>query len=303
MRWVLLLVGWVWTVSAAAQGSMPFYARPGGPRLGEAAPAALRLGTPQGSGREAVLDAWAPLAQLRRTGRADYPWRVGPGGAPLAARPGGPTIGRAEEGMVAREAERRKGWVRLQRRGWVPEAATPARNPNPGRPEAPAPAHRDLVLHAAPGGGDTVALLRRPGAARALERRGAWVRVQLEGWLPAGQAPATPSPTPAAASLRPSDVRARPDAYRGARVRWRVEVLGLERADSLRPDFRPGEAFLLVRRPEGDAGLVYLALPEALVPAAQRFAPLQRVLVIGRLRTGRARPTGHPLVDVDTLIF
>lgn len=317
MRRALGIACVAWASSLAAQGSVPFYARPGGPRLAEVAPVAVRLGAVQGAGREAVLEAWAPAAGLRRTGRAAYPWQVGPGGVTLAARPGGVSIGRAEAGMVAEEAERRGSWIRLRRRGWVPgttprsapsatRAPAPASGPPSAAASAPATNVRGLPLRSRPGGRDTVALvLRHSGPLRAVERRGAWVRVQVDGWLPAAAAPALtePAAVPTTASPRPRDVRARPDAYQGARVRWRVEVLGLERADSLRPDFRPGEAFLLARRPEGEPGLVYLALPEALVPVAQRFAPLQRIVVLGRLRTARARPTGHPLVAVDTLIY
>jgi hypothetical protein len=153
------------------------------------------------------------------------------------------------------------------------------------------------VLLAAPGG-DTLAIVRAPGTIDVVGADGDWVRVRIEGWLHRDQAPTAQGRD--AAGL--ADLRANPDRYAGTLVRWRVQNLGLQRADSLRSDMTPGEAYLLTRDPGGEAGFVYVTVPQEHLRAATELAPLQRVEIVGRVRVGRSPLTGHPILDLVELL-
>lgn len=95
-----------------------------------------------------------------------------------------------------------------------------------------------------------------------------------------------------------ASLRADPNSYAGAVVRWRVQNLGVEYADSLRSDMPIGEPYLLVRDPGGEPGLVYLLVPRRLLSQAIGLAPLQRFEAVARVRTGRSPLTDHPILEI-----
>lgn len=149
-------------------------------------------------------------------------------------------------------------------------------------------------------GGDTLSVLDDQAAPELLESDGEWVRVRLEGWMraPAGGAGALAAPR----GLRLSQLRAEPERYRGQRVRWRVQFLGVERADELRPDIPPGRTFTLLRDPGGEPGFVYALVPPALAERVATLTPLERIVIVGEIVTGRSELTGHPILEIVELL-
>jgi hypothetical protein len=91
------------------------------------------------------------------------------------------------------------------------------------------------------------------------------------------------------------------DELRGRVIQWDLQFISLERAENIRTDFYEGEPFLLTRT--GDAGgmFVYVAIPPERLREAEGLSPLERIRVVGRLRTGSARLTGSPILELLSL--
>lgn len=96
-------------------------------------------------------------------------------------------------------------------------------------------------------------------------------------------------------------LRANPDEYAGARLRWTVRFLSLERAEPERIDFYEGEPFLLARAPDPGDGLIYVAVPPELLAAAEKLRPLQTLDMLVRVRTGRSALLRVPILDLLAL--
>ncbi len=132
-----------------------------------------------------------------------------------------------------------------------------------------------------------------------LARDGGWTRVRVEGWV--RDAELIPADTALRLSLTAADLRAAPDGARGAVVRWDVQFIAVQRADQLRRDLRVGEPYILARGPGSESGLLYLAIPAALLAEVERFEPLQSLIVTARVRAGRSEPVGIPVLDLLTV--
>jgi hypothetical protein len=77
--------------------------------------------------------------------------------------------------------------------------------------------------------------------------------------------------------------------------------MGLQTADPLRKDLTDGEPYILARGPAGEEALLYLAIPPSLLSEARQLAPLTKVLITARVRTGRSEPTGVPVLDLQSI--
>ena len=163
-------------------------------------------------------------------------------------------------------------------------------------PDHPRAAPEPRAILAAPGG-DTLAMLAGQAAPELLESDGEWARVRVEGWVRAAAGAFAAPP-----GLRLSQVRAEPERYRGQRVRWRVQFLGVERADELRPDIPSGRAFALLRDPGGEPGFVYALVPSTLVERVTTLTALARIEIVGEIVTGRSELTGHPILEILELL-
>jgi hypothetical protein len=157
------------------------------------------------------------------------------------------------------------------------------------------PAPAEVALLSAPGA-DTLGRLRGGTSAEVIEERAGWLRVRLEGWVPVDAPLQVRRGTETDLGLLA--VREDPDRHRGAVVRWRVQYIGLQRADSLRSDMPRGQPYLLARDPGGAVGFVYVTVPQQLLPAVTGLAPLQRIEIRGRVVTGRSPLTGHPILEL-----
>ncbi len=261
---------------------------------------------------------WAP--SVAETDRGGFDLRVrADGGENLRFQPQGQVVARLMEGCLLESISSSGNWRQVRRRGWVwkpslemnpPAAATTAGgDPVAASEAAAAPEDRgptvltaptSLVVHSTPDG-DTIAQFRPGAQAQILGRTGDWVRVRLDGWIYGPAALDSALNLADSGDLSPAQLRADPSRYRGALVRWRVQIVSLQRAERARTDFEEGEPFLLARGAAGDAGFVYLAVPEALVQRAESLSPLEYVTIVGRVRTGRSAQVGSPVIDLTDI--
>ena len=259
------------------------------------------------------LEGWIWTRSLQTTDRLGFDLVVSV--APrenLRSEPSGEIRARLVEGTLLDRIEEVPGWTRIRRTGWVwaesvdlaEEPASPgAAQPSP-RPQAPAEERwwrggsRGAPVLSGPDG-DTLALARPGADLRVLAREGNWIRVRLEGWswAPEGVAVDTQGPE-AAVDLTPAEVVQNPQIHRGKTVTWELQFISLERAEKIRTDFYEGEPFLLTRTASGGSLFVYVAVPPDRLGEVEGLIPLERVRVVGRLRTGAAALTGNPILDL-----
>jgi hypothetical protein len=147
--------------------------------------------------------------------------------------------------------------------------------------------------------GDTLAVGRPDTEFQVLARQGNWARVRLEGWVWAPSGEETDSVAPGIVSgASPDEVVQTPEAYRGQVVSWELQFVSLEEAERVRTDFYEGEPFLLTRATSGDRVFVYVAIPPERLEEVQGLVPLERIQVVGRIRTGAAALTQNPILDL-----
>jgi hypothetical protein len=305
-----------------------FYQAAAGRRLAQLAKgAALEQGVTQGAWTQVTLDGWifatsvgpakVPGFELQVTRAPTENLRIAPEGAVLA---------RLTVGFALDKVGDQGRWVHVRRQGWVRRAALqPVADPGPatatapspsaGRPTAPAAAQpdtnppaavdparvqsaRSTTLFRAPdGAGDAALAANAP--LKVLGRTGEWTRVQLEGWVKTADLQTAPPGVLIGVSA--AELRAEPERYVGVTLRWTLQAIALRTADDLRPDIPDGATYLLARGPMPERGFVYVVVPQAKRAAVEALAPLATVQATVRVRTGRSRFIGNPVVDLVTL--
>lgn len=269
-----------------------------------------------------ALEGWVWARSAAATTRDGHDLVVArAAGENLRAEPNREILARLENGCLLDELERRPGWIRVRRVGWMfgrslqrltaadePEegAAAPAREtarPAPSYDTVTAGLDRAVVgpgtiLWRAPGG-DSAGTLADDTPVRILARAEGWVRVFAEGWVRADDLePSTPG---VLIGVSGAEVRARPSEYQGRLVRWLVRYIAVQRADELRPEIPSGERYVLVRGPLPETGFIYLVVSDEQRGLFERLPPLTELEIIGRVRVGRSQYLGNPiltLVDV-----
>ncbi len=277
---------------------------------------------------------WEPSLQRRDGGSFDLIVSAQEG-ENLRDGPGGRVIGRLNSGTLLNETGRDPGWIHVERTAWIwnaslstaggvapaPAPAPPREAPPATRPPAeatPAPAApatppggewvragaRGSAVLAAPDG-DTLAVARSGSELRITGREGNWARVRVEGWvwMPSTRAADAPAgaDAPPDVILRDATVSAMtrdPASFRGRLVSLTLQYISLERAEAVRTDFLEGEPFLLLRSTEADRTFVYVAVPPELLPSVSGLQPLERLQLVGRVRTGAAALTGNPVLEL-----
>src|SRR5690606_9567579 len=226
---------------AAPDGAIPATVQEGTP---------LPLGRRQGAWQEVTLEGWIWHESVRaeRNGPHDLVVAARPT-ENLRAAPNGDLLALVRTGMRLEQVERAGNWVRVRRTGWVranavrttaaqaasgPEEAPrqqaaasdpPAADVPPPAADTPPPAGgaarvgpAGAALLGRPGA-DTLARIR-PGAAVTVgPREGEWVRIRLDGWVPAasvGSATAGDVLTDVTAAALAED----PGAFNGKIVEW-----------------------------------------------------------------------------------
>lgn len=253
----------------------------------------------------------------------------------------GRILGELRPGAGLRVLERRGSWARMQRDAWVPASAVaasapPATTKSPTSPTsstssaspapstgrapeaasstepatvgtsstAPAPAGAlragaATSIRSAPTG-DVVARLEPGAVVMPVARDRGWVRVRLEAWV--AESLLTPTDTSFGATLTAADLKLDPVGHKGRVVRWAVEVVSLQKADALRRDLGTDEPYLLAMGPGSENAILYIAVPPALLEEAGALAPLSRVIVTARVRSGRSEPTGAPVLELLSVV-
>jgi len=318
----LLLLGTAPAVSAqtaSVRTQENFRAEPNGTIVGQVMPGTM-LGVVGRQGRwvEATLEGWVWLPSLQRRDGGAFDLSVSAsGGENVRAEPQGRIVARLEQGTLLEEVERITGWIRVRRTAWIwdgsvavqaPPPPAPVRAPAPAAPEAPTPpAAAVRAFSVGPGGapvlsapdGDTLAR-GFPGAdLGVLGREGNWLRVRMEGWVWAPEAAGLEAggEEGVVTEVTPEALVEDGERYRGRLVSLSLQFIALERAERVRTDFFEGEPYLLTRG-EGSQGFVYVAIPPERVEAVRGLTPLERIRVVGRVRTGAAVVTGRPILDL-----
>jgi hypothetical protein len=235
------------------------------------------------------------------------------GGENFRDEPSGRIAARLVEGTRLEELERVPGWARVRRTAWGWSAALYFRGQHPaaqergreageGAPERTrwlrGPAAMAPILSAPDG--DTIGQVRGGSDLRVVTREGNWARVQLEGWVwvPALGEEDEPADGSIVTDIAAQDLAADPDRHRGRRVELTLQYISLERAERVRTDFYEGEPFLLTRSVGDERIFVYVAVPPERMGEVEDLTPLERIRLVGRVRTGAAALTGNPVLDL-----
>ena len=134
---------------------------------------------------------------------------------------------------------------------------------------------------------------------RVLSRNGEWTRVQFEGWVKGGELQAAPAGV--LVGVTAAELRAEPQRYVGQVLRWRLEFIAIQKADELRPDIPAGSSYVLGRGPLPERGFVYVIVSDSKLPAFHALTPLATIQVTARVRNGRSRYLGNPVVELISL--
>jgi hypothetical protein len=244
----------------------------------------------------------------------------------LRSSAGGALVAKLAQGFLLTRIADDGAWVRVQRSGWVRTSglepigdgsvassttADSARLP-PGRrtgggdsdtaASAAEPGRvqptRLTPMYRAPDGPEAGALSPETPL-RVIGRTGEWTRVQVEGWV--RNADLEMAPPGVLVGVSAAELRADPARYQGKVVQWGLQYVATQVADDLRPDIPMGMTYVLARGPLPERGFVYVIVPEGRKPLIETLTPLADIRITGRVRAGRSRFLGNPVVDLITL--
>ncbi len=318
----------------AVRRATAFRKEPGGTQLGMLQPGArVPTGRTRGGWVEVTLDGWIYAPSVARTTRDGFDLVVSAdGGENLRAAPNGAMVAKLSRGALLDRRTTQGRWVRVRREGWALRSAFAERTagrrdgasgdavrapspqpsvPPPGGgaaapPAGPVAPSSDRVatatnaLLAAEPGGAGIATLADGAEGEVIARSGEWVKVRIEGWLPAGDA--RPAPGGALRGVSTSEVRAQPDRYTGQLIEWRLQLVAVQTADALRPELPEGREYLLARGPLPEPGYVYVIVSP---PQAARFkgmAPLSEFTGRVILRAASTRWLPNPVVELAEVV-
>ncbi|HYT04257.1 MAG TPA: hypothetical protein VEM13_05180 [Gemmatimonadales bacterium] len=291
-----------------------FYQEAGGKRLARLARGAvLAAGDTQADWLGVTLEGWIFTTSVGATARAGFDLAVTR--APeenLRSAPAGALVGRLPQGfLLNRVVEASNGrWVHVSRSGWVERADaeplaqvasarsadTSASSSAPVDPSRLESARR-TVLYRAPEG-PPAGTLAPAAPLRVLGRSGEWTRVELQGWVKSADLQTAPPGVLVGVSA--AELRADPQRYLGQMLRWTVQFISLQQADELRPEMPFGATYFLARGPLPERGFVYVVVPESKRAAFESVTPLATLQVTARVRSGRTRFLGNPVLDLTS---
>lgn len=294
-----------------------FLSDPGGTRLGR-----IYTGAPVTSGRarsghtEVTLDGWVFRRSLQPANRDGHTLSIARGPAEnLRQTPNGRVLARLVLGCLLDEVERRGGWVHVRRTGWVASAAftgggattmpsapraetTVAQATPPAAAEVDprrAVARRRLQLFRAPDAAPA-GTLEAGTSLRITARAGGWVRVEAQGWVRENEIRVSDAGILTGVSA--AELRSQPDEFRGKLLRWTIQFISLQTADELRPDFAPGQRYILARGPAPEYAFIYVVVPAAKLDEVGRLEPLARVEIVARVLNGRSAYLANPILEL-----
>ncbi len=302
-----------------------FYQAVGGRRLAQLeSGATLEQGAVQGDWVQVTLDGWIFGSSVGSTSQGGFDLAVTKVPSEnLRAAPAGEVVALLSAGLLLNKQGEQDRWVHIRRQGWMQRSAlttvhqagsasTPGRpkglpdgrGPGGSPPDTTPPvavdaarvqAVRSTSLYRAPDAtSDATVAANAP--LKVLGRAGEWTRVALEGWVKTADLQSAPAGVLVGVSA--AELRAEPERYVGVTLRWTLQAIALRAADDLRPDIPDGATYLLARGPMPERGFVYVVVPPAQRAAVEALAPLATVRATVRVRTGRSRFIGNPVVDL-----
>ena len=295
--------------------------------------AVLSAGATRNDWVQVTLEGWIFATSVGPSDRPDFDLLVTKSpNENLRGAPAGPLVAELAQGFGLKRAtapDSSGRWVHVQRQGWVQrsalvpiadvvatrtadtsqvsdsQAVPPPAPPAAPNPQAPAPVDstraqptRVTTLYRAPDGPEA-GTVATDTPLRVLSRNGEWTRVQFEGWVKGGDLQAAPAGVQVGVTA--AELRAEPQRYVGQVLRWNLEFIAIQKADDLRPDIPSGSSYVLARGPLPERGFVYIIVPDARLPAFRALTPLATMTITARVRNGRSRYLGNPIVDLISL--
>ncbi len=273
---------------------------------------------------EVVLEGWIWSQSVQRTDDDEFDYRVSArSGENLRTSPNGSVLARLAQGFLLEGVQDAGGWVRVRRRGWMwgrslqrlgsagsqsvgaepaaqilsaaAQAASRTDNGNAASGLDRAVTLQGTQLRATPDG-DTTGSLGEDVPVKILARSGQWVRVQTEGWV--RESDLRPGSAGVLIAVSGAEVRAQPETFEGRLLQWTLQYIAIQTADGLRPELPEGTTYVLARGPLPEAGFVYVLVTEEQVADFERIAPLAQIVTLVRVRHGRTRYLGNPVVEL-----
>lgn len=272
--------------------------------IGKGTPVAV--GPARSGGFAATIEGWIPENALHDDKRDGFDISVSlPAGTTLRDKAGGRPLASARLGALFDRVEVKGGWVHVKRTGWIAASAFAAPVVAPVAPPPAAAARTPPVttaalttvaagtaLSAAPGG-SVVATLEAPLHATVLERKSGWTHVQVDAWVRDAAIGSAPEP----AGITAAEIRAAPDKYVGQTVEWTLQLLGIQKADELRPELPAGQPYLLARGPLPETSFVYVSVTNEEADVFRKLEPLAKVKIRATIRAGRSRFLPTPVLN------
>ena len=134
---------------------------------------------------------------------------------------------------------------------------------------------------------------------RITARAGGWVRVEAQAWVRENEI--RPSDSGILTGLSAAELRGAPEEFKGKLLRWTIQFLALQTADELRPDFTPGQRYILARGPAPEYAFVYIVVPPDRLAEVQRLEPLASVNIVARVVNGRSTYLANPILELVEL--
>ena len=261
--------------------------------------AAVVTGPANSGGFQATIEGWIPENALHDDKRDGFDISVSlAAGTTLRDKPGGTPLASARLGALFDRVEARNSWVHVKRTGWISAVAfanTPAARaaPTAGIATIPTTIAAGTALASQPGGA-AVATLESPLHVDVVEHKAGWARVRIDAWVRDAAVGTAPEP----AGITAAEIRAAPEKYVGQTVEWTVQLIGIQKADELRPELPPGQPFLLVRGPLPETGFAYIAVTAADADAFRKLEPLSRIKIRATIRAGKSRFLPTPVLTL-----
>src|SRR3989475_576668 len=235
-----------------------------------------------------VVSLAAPAAAQQR-------WRVTNDGAWFYQTVSGKRLARLARGAIL-SGVAQDGAIAVTMEGWIFAASVgPTDRDGYNLAVTRALPRGRATVYPAPAGPPLGAL--SPGRPlRIVSRSGEWSRVQFEGWVKS--ADLRPAPAGVLVGVSAAELRADPQRYTGQVLKWTVQYIALETADDMRPDIPDGTPYVLARGPLPERGFVYIVIPEARKADIAKLPPLVTLGVTVRVRVGRSRYIGNPVVEL-----